>query len=145
MTLTRHSMRIAGILLLTIVAVETGGLYLIGASSGAGELTDFQLNFSRAGHAHAGMLVTLSLVVLVWADAAGLHGPAGWVARLGVPAAAILMSVGFFLSSAGSGRTEPNPLIALVWLGGLCLAAGVVTLGISLLRAGLAREPADRG
>lgn len=143
MNVTRKSKRIAGILLLTILAVEFGGLYLTRVAADPAGLTDFQVNFSRAGHAHAGVLVALSLIVLLWADAATLRGLAGWVARLGVPAAAALMSAGFFLSSSGTGRTEPNALIALVWLGGLCLAAAVVTLGVSLLRAGLTRGPDD--
>src|ERR687897_361907 len=50
MTLTRESRRIAGILLLSIVAIESGGYYLTRIVSGAVEVTDFQLGFSRAGH-----------------------------------------------------------------------------------------------
>jgi len=50
-----------------------------------------------------------------------------------VPLAAILMSAGFFLSSAGTGRTPPNALICLVYAGAVSLAAGVITLGIDLL------------
>lgn len=41
----------------------------------------------------------------------------------------------FLLSSAGRGRSEPNRLIVLVYLGAACLAAGVLTLGIGLLAA----------
>src|ERR687897_379748 len=70
MTLTRESRRIAGILLLSIVAIESGGYYLTRIVSGAVEVTDFQLGFSRAGHAHARVLVTLSLIAIVLADAA---------------------------------------------------------------------------
>jgi len=47
--------------------------------------------------------------------------------------AAILMSAGFFLSSTGQGRTQPNALIWLVYAGAVSLTAGVVTLGIGLL------------
>jgi hypothetical protein len=148
MTLTRESRRIAGLLLLSIVAIESGGYYLTRIVSGAVEVTDFQLGFSRAGHAHAGVLVTLSLIAIVLADAAdtalvarratGAHGAgrmgmAGWIARLGIPTAAILMPAGFFFSSMGAGRTEPNGLIVLLWLGAASLAAGVLTLGVRLL------------
>ena len=135
MTLTSHSLRIAGLLLITIVGVEFGGYYLTRVASGAVELTDFQTAFSRAGHAHAGVLVILSLVALLFADAAGASGPAGWIARLCIPAAAILMSAGFFFSSMGPGRTEPNGLIVLLWLGAVSLATGVLTLGVLLVRA----------
>ena len=100
----------------------------------------------RAGHAHAGVLIILSLVAVIMADAAGLHGGLGWTARIAIPVAAVLMSSGFFVSSLGEGRDEPNGLIILLWLGAVSLATGVVTLGIGLLRSALARpisETAD--
>lgn len=134
-TVTRESMRIAGILLITIVAIEFGGLYLTRVASGAVELTEFQQNFSRAGHAHAGVLVILSLVAVLLADAADARGAGGWIARLAIPLAAILMSAGFFLSSMGSGRTEPNALVVVLWLGAASLTVGVLTLGVLLIRA----------
>lgn len=123
----------AGILLLTVVAVESGGLYMLALARGRRTATPFQIMFARAGHAHAGVLVILSLVVQLYVDAAGLTGPLGSVARQGVPFAAILMPAGFFLASAGSGRTRPNPLIWLVYAGAVALAAGVVALGVGLL------------
>jgi hypothetical protein len=136
LTLSRTSRRIAGLLLLSIVAVESGGYYLTRVASGKEQLTAFQVAFSRAGHAHAGVLVVLGLVMIMLADATTLRGVAGYVARLGVPLAAILMPTGFFLSSAGAGRTEPNGAIVLLWLGAASLAAGVVTLGLTLTISG---------
>jgi hypothetical protein len=68
------------------VTVETGGYYLTTVVRGDGDLTDFQLGFARAGHAHAGVLVILGLVGLLYADAAGLSGRTGYVARLLIPA-----------------------------------------------------------
>ena len=135
-TLSRESRRIAGLLLLSIVGVESGGYYLTKVASGQEQLTEFQENFSRAGHAHAGVLVTLALIIVVLADATALRGPLGYVARLGVPLAAILMPAGFFLSVTGEGTERPNRLFALVWIGAACLAAGVLTLGVGLLTAG---------
>src|ERR1044072_3354372 len=134
LVLSAGSRSIAGVVLLTIVGIEFGGWFMTRVVRGAVPLTDFQKSFGRAGHAHAGVLVTLGLVTLVLADAADLDGVLGWVARLGVPAAAALMSAGFFFSSMGRGEvTAPNRLIWLVWLGAAALAAGVVTLGIGLL------------
>ncbi len=101
----------AGTLLLTLVAVEVGGLYLLGIAGGRTPRTPFQVAFGRAGHAHAGVLVTLSLVVQILADAAALGQPWSSVARSGIPLAAILMPAGFFLASAGAGRTSANGLI----------------------------------
>ncbi|REF96039.1 hypothetical protein DFJ67_2004 [Asanoa ferruginea] len=134
-TLTSQSLGIAGVLLLTIVTIETGGYYLTKVARGAVELTDFQKAFARAGHAHAGVFVILSLVALPYADAAGAHGFWGWVARTATPIAAILVPAGFFFSSMGRGRTRPNGLVALLWIGALFLAAGVLTLGVLVLAA----------
>ncbi|GAA4029643.1 hypothetical protein GCM10022247_63440 [Allokutzneria multivorans] len=132
--LSPASQSIAGVVLLTIVTIEFGGWFLTKIARGDVPITQFQKNFARAGHAHAGVLVTLGLICLVLADATALEGFAGYVARAGVPFAAILMSAGFFASSAGRGEvTRPNKLFALVWLGALSLAAGVLTLGIGLL------------
>jgi hypothetical protein len=139
--LSRRSRLIAGVLLLALVTVETGGLYLVQIVSGAEQVTDFQLGFSRAGHAHAGVLLILSLVGLLYADAIGLTGPAGVLGRLCIPAAALLMSAGFFLSSMGEARTEPNGFIILLWIGGLSLATGLITLAVGLLRSRTASDP----
>lgn len=142
LTLARQTRIIAGVLLLAIVAIESGGYYLTTIVRGQVEVTEFQLAFARAGHAHAGVLVILSLVALILADGAGLRGR--FVRHL-IPVAAILMPAGFFFSSMGGGRTEPNGLIVLLWLGALCLAAGVVTLGVALLRSAYGRgADADR-
>jgi hypothetical protein len=137
--LSRATRRIAGILLLSIVTIEFGGYYLTRVASGEVELTAFQVAFSRAGHAHAGVLVTLSLVALILADATSLDGVLGYGARLAIPLAAILMSAGFFLSSMGSGRTEPNGLVVVLWLGAVSLAVGVIALGVALVRSGFSR------
>jgi hypothetical protein len=144
--LSRPSRIIAGILLLTIVTVEFGGYYLTTIVRGQVELTEFQQAFARAGHAHAGVLVILSLVAVIMADAASLQGRLGWTARVAIPVAAVLMSSGFFLSSIGDARDQPNGLIVILWLGALSLTIGVVTLGIGLLRGALTRpisETAD--
>ncbi|GAA0253720.1 hypothetical protein GCM10010492_62990 [Saccharothrix mutabilis subsp. mutabilis] len=136
--LSPASRRLAGVLLLSLVGVEFGGRFLTTVVQGEVALTGFQQSFFRAGHAHAGVLLVLGLVCLLYADVANLRGALGWVTRLGVPAAAILMPAGFFFSAMGEGATKANGLIVLLYLGGLSLAAGVVSLGIGLLR------PADR-
>jgi hypothetical protein len=141
--LSRHSRITAGVLLILLVTVETGGLYLVQIVGGGEEATPFQLGFARAGHAHAGVLLILSLVGLLYADAIRLTGVAGILGRHCIPVAALLMSIGFFVSSAGEGRTEPSGLIWLVYIGGVSLATGLVTLGVSLLRAGDSLVPDD--
>lgn len=131
--LSEESRVLAGILLLALVTVETGGMYLLKIARGGAELTPFQEKFARAGHAHAGILLLLALICQVYADAAGQSGVLGWLSRSGVAVAALLMPGGFFFSSMGSGRERPNRLIALVFAGAALLAASLTSLGIGLL------------
>lgn len=123
----------AGVILLTIVAIEYGGLFVLRIVRGQHPVTPFQATFARAGHAHAGVLVTLALVCQILADAAAMSGPMSLLARNGIPLAAILMPAGFFFSSMGRGVTQPNRLIVLLYAGAVSLAVGVVALGIALL------------
>ena len=126
---------LAGILFLSLVTVETGGLYLVRLWKDAAGATPFQIGFARAGHAHAGVLLVLGLLVQPYVDRTDLAGFLGWLARAGVPAAAILMPGGFFAASAGRGLTRPNRFIVLVYAGAAVLAAGLTTLGVGLLVA----------
>jgi hypothetical protein len=135
LVISANTTQTAAVLLLTIVLVEFGGWYMLRIVGGRVPLTGFQKAFSRAGHAHAGVLVLFSLVALIYADISGLTGFAGTLAHSAVPLAAILMPVGFFAASAGAGRTSPNRAIGFVYAGALSLAIGVVTLGLGLLAA----------
>src|SRR5215468_1384414 len=130
--LSHASLPLAGILLVAIVTIESGGWYMLQIVQGRRALTPFQQAFARAGHAHAGVLVTLALVCQLFVDAAGLNGFVEVLARDGVAAAAILMPAGFFFSSLGRDVTRPNKFIALVYAGAVSLAAGVLALGVGL-------------
>lgn len=133
--LSDESRRLAGILFLALVTVETGGLYMLRIVRGRQDVTAFQEKFARAGHAHAGVLLVLALVCQPFVDATDLAGFWAWLARSGVAVAALLMPAGFFFSSMGRGRTEPSRLIALVLAGAVLLALSLTTLGVGLLVA----------
>ncbi len=133
LTLSSDSRSTAGVILLTILFVEYGGWFMLRVVRGRVPMTEFQRSFARAGHAHAGVLVTLSLVGLILVDAADVSGVMAFLARNGIWAAAVLMPAGFFLSSAGRGVLHPNRLIALLYAGVASLALGVASLGIGLL------------
>jgi len=125
---------LAGVLFLALVTVETGGLYMVKIVSGrAGALTAFQVRFSRAGHAHAGVLLILALLCLLFAEMTDLSGFWFWLARSGVAIAALMMPAGFFLSSMGAGRERPNRLVGLVYAGATVLAVSLTVLGVGLL------------
>lgn len=121
-----------GVVLLTVVAIAYGGTFLLRVVGGGARANALQLAYFRAGHAHAGVLVILGLVVTLYVDLAGVADP--WRVLSGlVLVAAILMPAGFFLSVVGPDPDRPNALRVLVWAGAACLAAGVAAAGAGLL------------
>ena len=80
------------------------------------------------------MWLVLSLVALRYVDEATLSEGMRWVVRLALPAAAILMPLGFFLSVLSPEATEPNALINLTYVAGVVLAVGLLVLGVGLVR-----------
>jgi hypothetical protein len=128
----------AGIVLLTVVAVESGGLFLLKVVRGRQPANALQVSFYRAGHAHAGVLVILGLVTLLLVDGSGATGLVIAAPTL-VLSAAILMPAGFFLSVLGEDPQKPNRFAVLLYLGAAALAAGLVIGGVGLIGEGVAR------
>lgn len=139
------SRRLAGILLILVPTVAFGGASLLSMIVGQapGYLDNpVRQDLWRAGHAHAGIMLIIALVLLRYVDETPLRGAWLWIARHGAPLAAIFMPAGFFLSVLSPEATVPNPLIALVGVGGVFLVAAVLTTGIGLL---LATRPGRNG
>jgi hypothetical protein len=126
-----------GVLLLGLVTVESGGLFLKRVVQSEIPANELQRSFYRAGHAHAGVLLILSIAIASVIGSAHLTGVLDITARYGVPAAAILMPAGFFLSVIGKDPKKPNRLVALLWVGAVCLTAGLLTAGVGMLVAGI--------
>ncbi len=139
--MTRDAKLMSGIILITVPTIQYGGYFLLTSlmnkSSGYME-NPLRQNFFRAGHAHAGVIVILSLICQVLADSATLPDSVIWMVRIGVPLAAILMPLGFFLSMTSPTATQPNGSVAFIYAGAIVLAISVLTLGIGLVRAALA-------
>lgn len=131
-----QSRLVAGILLILLPTVELGGASILSLLIGDPQYAqnDLRQDLWRAGHAHAGVWLVLSLVALRYVDEATLPESMRWVVRLAFPAAAILMPLAFFLSVLSPDSTEPNSLINLAYVAGLVLAAGLLVLGIGLIR-----------
>jgi hypothetical protein len=129
---------LAGLLLIILPTVMFGGIsllrFLTADTSGYVD-NPLRQDLFRAGHAHAGVYLVLSLVMLRYVDDAILGPFWMWLARVGAPIAAILIPAAFFLSVASPQAREPNALINLAYVGALFLAAAVVTLGVGLIRA----------
>lgn len=127
----------SGIILITVPTIQYGGYFLLTSlmNKGSGYMDNpLRQNFFRAGHAHAGVIVILSLVCQILAGAAVLPTPMLWFVRLGVPLSAILISAGFFFSVLPPDATQTSGAVSLIYAGALILAIAVVTLGIGLLR-----------
>ena len=141
--MTRDAKLVSGIILITVPSIQYGGYFLLTSlmNKGSGYMENpLRQNFFRAGHAHAGVIVILSLVCQVLADAALLPDPLTWLARIGVPLAAILIPLGFFLSMPSPTATQPNGMVAFIYVGAVVLAVSVLTLGVGLVRAAMAGQ-----
>jgi hypothetical protein len=134
--MSSESRRMAGILFLVLPTVMFGGVSILTLLVGTPEYIANQLrqDLWRAGHAHAGVFLVLSLVALRYVDEAVLSAGAKRFVRSALPSAAILIPFAFFFSVLGPDATEPNALINVACLGALVLAAGVITLGVGLVK-----------
>jgi hypothetical protein len=139
--MTKESSIMSGIILITIPGIQYGGYFLLTSlmNRTSGYMDNpLRQNFFRAGHAHAGVIVILSLICQVLADSAALPGWLLWSVRVGIPAAAVFLPLGFFLSVASPTSVAPNRAVLLIYVGAVVLAFSVVTLGIGLLRGAIA-------
>jgi hypothetical protein len=135
--MTRDARLLSGIILITVPTIQYGGYFLLTSlvNRGSGYMENpLRQNFFRAGHAHAGVIVILSLVCQMLADAAVLPSSLIWFVRICVPLSAILISAGFFFSMLPPAATQPNGAIFLIYVGAIILAISVLTLGVGLLR-----------
>jgi len=135
MVLTPGNMITAGGVLLAVVAIAYGGTFMLRVHAGNPPTNDLQKAFFRAGHAHAGVLVILGLVIKILTSSEGVPAVAEQLSSA-VLYAAILMPAGFFLSVVGRDPQKPNRLIALLWIGAASLTVGVISAGVGLIMAG---------
>jgi hypothetical protein len=127
---------IAGVVLLSVIGIAYGGRFVFTAVTGRFPANDLQKSFFRAGHAHAGVLVILGLVTMVIVQANDVPEPFATLS-LGVLVAAILMPTGFFVSVIGRDPQRPNRAVAVLWVGAVVLAAGLLAAGVGLIIQGV--------
>ena len=136
--MSRESRKLGGILLVILPTVICGGLSLLTfLKRNLPGYTDNPLRHDlwRPGHAHAGVYLVLSLVMLRYVDEAVLSPFWKWLARAGAPIAAILIPAAFFLSVASPTANQPNGLMNLAYVGAFFLGAAVLSLGVGLIRS----------
>jgi len=135
--MSEATMQSAGILLVILPTVAFGGasiLYLW-LTKGSSYYLDNPLRqrLWAAGHAHAGVLLILSLVALLYLDRANLGQGVRAFVSTSIPLSAILIPAAYFLSVAHPQAQRPNALINLAYLGFLSLTGGLLVLGFGLL------------
>ena len=136
MKLSSAAKLVSGVTLLAVPTVMYGGMALLGilTKGGAGSdpgqlvLTETQWGLWRAGHAHAGVWVVLSLVMQVLIDSTRLSTSMMWLARISAPVAAVAVSGGFF------GLAFIPEFRWLLYFGALSLFVALVLTGVGLLR-----------
>jgi hypothetical protein len=134
--MSTESRRMAGILLVVFPTVVFGGFSLLNLllHDPGYAANPLRQDLWRAGHAHAGVLLILSLVALRYVDDATLSERLKRAIRSAIPSTAILLPVAFFLSVLPPDATTPNPLIYLAYAGAVILALALLVLGVGLLR-----------
>jgi hypothetical protein len=122
---------------LSLVTVEYGGWALLSfISARRGQLDDFQTQFFRAGHAHAGVLLVLSLVYFLYlANNTDFDDSAQWVAGAILLGGVLTQSGGFFLHLAVGESGRGSIGTQLTRSGALLIALALVILAIGIGRA----------
>lgn len=136
MELSREAKIVAGIILLAVPTVQYGGLAILGmlthgvAGAGGAEagLNAEQLALFRAGHAHAGVWLILSLVIQMLLDAARLPSSTRWLARIAAPVGTLALSGGMF------GLAFKSEFRWSLYFGALAMFVALVLTAVGLLR-----------
>jgi hypothetical protein len=121
---------------ISLPTIAFGGYFLLSIlrrKAGTEGITSEQRDYFRAGHAHAGVLVILAIIGQFVLDESRFGEGLTWALRLGLFAAPLFISAGFF---GGAPRTQGGgntPLIKLIPIGAVILALSTIGVGVSLL------------
>ena len=119
--------------LIALPTVMFGGYSLRRLLEQRPALSDFQRTYFRAGHAHAGVLLILSLVYYQYLGQTTISTEMRWLA-CGVLAIGLLaQSGGFFLHMSVGAEGRPSSGTVLTAAGALLLAAAVLFLAYGLI------------
>jgi hypothetical protein len=116
--MSRASRRLAGVLLIILPAVMIGGVRILTflICDPAYMKNPLRQDLWRAGHAHARVLVILTLLALRYVDEATLSYSMKWFVRLSLPSAATFLPVAFFFSVLTPDATALNGFIYLAYI-----------------------------
>lgn len=118
---------------ISLPTIAFGGYFLLSIlrrQAGSEKITAEQNRYFRAGHAHAGVLVTLSIIGQLVLDQSRLGDELVWVIRIALFVAPLLVSGGFFGGAPRTADGHAAPLIRLVPIGAVVF--GLATLGVGI-------------
>ncbi len=122
--------------ILSIVTVEFGGHALLRfITTDRDRLGAFRERFFRAGHAHAGVLLVLSLVYLLYLPRAEFSNAGEWLCGVSLLTGVLAQSGGFFLHLGVGKEGSRSPGTMLTRSGALLVAVALVALAAGLIRA----------
>ena len=136
----RPTSRMIAFTLFAIVTVEFGGWSLLGMLTSQGAITEFEEQFFRAGHAHAGVLLTLALIYFVLMDRTDFDAPRQRLLGLTLLTGILLQSGGFFLHMLVGEEGVSSAGTLLTRIGAVLLAIALIGLGVGVLRSGGKRQ-----
>ena len=134
--MSRATRLMAGLILVVVPTIELGGSFLLSAliDRDSGYMTNaLRQNFFRAGHAHAGVLLLLSLLYYIFLDRTALAASVKQTACVALFVGILAQSGGFFLHMA-LGKPKRGSIGTTVTIAGaVMLACAVIALVYGLI------------
>ena len=118
-----------------ILGVLYGGWALLTFVTGREGLSAAGQRFFRDGHAHAGVLLVLSLVYFRYLDDTGFSEALQWVAGLVLLLGVMAQSGGFFVHMAAGEKGAPSLGTKLTRGGALLIGTALAGLAVGLATA----------
>ena len=115
--------------------METGGHALLRILTGRDQVEQWQYPFFRAGHAHAGVLLVLSLFYYLYLERADLSETWEWIAGIALGAGVLAQSVRFFLHLGVGKPDETSSGTKRTRAGAGLIAVALIAIGVGLIKA----------
>jgi hypothetical protein len=118
---------------ISLPTIAFGGHFLLSILKkqvGTENISGIQREYFRAGHAHAGVLVTLAIIGQIVLDYSLFNAM-----RIGLVVAPLLISGGFFGGAPRTPEAQPGGLVRLIPIGAVVMSLSTIGVGLSLLVA----------
>jgi hypothetical protein len=121
---------------ISLPTIAFGGYFLLSIlkkQAGTENISNIQREYFKAGHAHAGVLVTLSIVGQLVLDYSLFNDAVTWALRIGLFGTPLLISGGFFGGAPKTPEAKPGGLVTLISVGAVVMSISTIGVGLSLL------------